>query len=171
MNKQVVLMICLFVVALGCGIAVGMGISRSIPPHGRDHSWLAKELQLTEAQQEQMRGVWSETLRGVGPRQSDRRKQFQKERDEAMVASFTPEQHAAYDKIVAKYNQRLAENNREREVAFQRAVERTKAILDQRQRVKYDELLKKGAGRPPWERSPATATAPATVKAPLPAAK
>jgi hypothetical protein len=54
---------------------------------------------------------------------------------------------------------------KEREAMFQKAVERTKAILDDKQRAKYTELLKSGSLGPPGRgrRGPATTTAPATA--------
>ncbi len=167
MNRFHVLIISLFAIALGTGVVVGMSIARAPKPTDRD-SWLAQELNLTLAQTDKMRAIWSDMLQGSAQRPSDRRREFQKERDDAVVALLTPAQKPAYDAIVEHYNQEMADLNREREAAFNAAVEQTKAILNDTQRAKYDELLKKGfrgaaRNRGATTRSGTTQTAPSAT--------
>lgn len=162
MSKQIILTIVLFVVALGSGIVVGMNVKRGGDREGGERSFLADELKLTPTQRDQMREIWQEMAHGGARR--DAYRTIQKERDEEVVALLTPDQKAAYDKIQEKATQKIAELNKERDAAFQKAVEKTKAILDPQQRVKYEEILKRGpgAGGPRGRRE---ATQPATAPA------
>jgi Spy/CpxP family protein refolding chaperone len=142
MNRLKLLIASLFLIALGTGIVVGMGVSRTPKSHERG-SWLSEELNLTPDQSEKIKAIWSDISR---PGQSgfERRRQFQRERDEAVQALLTDKQKADYAAIVDKYNLQLAELNHEREQAFQAAVESTKDILTDAQRTKYDEILRRG---------------------------
>lgn len=159
MPRQAFWMIAIFVIALGAGLLAGYSFLPSRPPHEvppspeGERSWLKTELNLTDEQADKIKAIWSELLRNGGPRHGDARRQTQKERDDAIVALLTPEQKKEYDKIAAKYNDRMNEANRQREAAFQQAIEKTKALLNETQREKYDSLMKKGfRGGPPWGR-------------------
>jgi hypothetical protein len=126
-------------------------------------SILSTELQLTQEQRDKMREIWSDS--GLHRDGFDRRRQMQKERDDAVVALLTPEQRKSYDQVQERFTQQMAEMAKEREAMFQKAVERTKAILNDKQRAKYVELLKNGSLGPPGRgrRGPASTTAPATT--------
>jgi hypothetical protein len=142
MNRLKILIASLFLIALGTGIVVGMGVSRAPKNHDRG-SWLAEELNLTPDQSEKIKAIWSDISR-PGQSNFDRRRQFQRERDEAVQAMLDEKQKATYAAIVDKYNLQLAELNHEREQAFQAAVESTKDILTESQRTKYEEILRRG---------------------------
>jgi Spy/CpxP family protein refolding chaperone len=143
MNRMQILMVCLFAVALGTGLAVGMGISHNPPPKERD-SWLVDQLKLTPEQSKQMKEIWSAMMGGPGRSSFDKRHEFAKERDEAIFKLIPESAKPDYQKIVDHYNQQVAELSKERDAAFQAAVEKTKAILNDTQRAKYDEIMKKG---------------------------
>src|SRR5277367_5362655 len=120
MSRLHILIVSLFAVAMGTGIVVGMDlrgtslIHAASPP--RDgHSWLTDQLQLSPEQGEQMKAIWSDLLKGSGQRHMDARKQYQKEREDAVKALLTPDQKAAYDKIQENYSNELAELSRERD--------------------------------------------------------
>ncbi len=139
------LIIAIFTVALGTGFVVGMGMTRPpIGPKIQGHSWLVDKLQLSPEQSEKIKAVWSENLHDTGKRRSDSIKQFRKDRDDALMSLLSPEQKAAYEKILAHYNDQITELNREQEAQFQAAAGKTKDLLDDHQRQIYDELLKKG---------------------------
>jgi hypothetical protein len=142
MNRLKLLIATLFLIALGTGIVVGMGMSKA--PKAEDRkSWLAEELSLTADQSEKMKAIWSDISR-PGQSSFERRRQLGRERDDAVQALLTEEQKTAYTALLDKYNLQMAELNHEREQAFQAAVESTKDILTEQQRVKYDELLRRG---------------------------
>ena len=162
-NKSRMIVALAFVLTLGAGTMLGVGVTRmGRPPH--DRSWLADELNLTPQQREQMKEIGR---RWVSPAGGDRRrdrgrdrprdghhgggddadgpaaKSAERGRDDAIAALIPANKKAAYDKIIADYNAARAAQNRERSKAFQDAVERTKKILDDKQRVKYEEILKR----------------------------
>jgi Spy/CpxP family protein refolding chaperone len=142
MNKKIITLgIIAFLLALGAGALLGVNIGRTVPPHGR-HSWMAEELSLTPQQQGQMREIWSQAMQKTDPSFGERRHALLRERDEAIAELISPEQQAAYDKIIADYEIKKEALDQERSKTFQDAVERTKRILDDSQRRKYEEILK-----------------------------
>jgi hypothetical protein len=176
MNRLRFLIAGLFAISLVTGILVGMGVSaRAAKPKDRNTSWLAEELNLDPTQSEAMRMIWSD-IRNQSS--YERRMQIQKDRDDAIQALFTNEQKIAYEEIDKQYKESMAKLQHEREQAFQSAVESTKDILNEEQREKYDELIKRGfrGGRRErgegWGRGPSSrrtyqfdfpATAPTTA--------
>src|ERR1700749_2028248 len=96
MSRLHMLIIAIFTVALGAGFVVGMGMTR--PPVGQKpggHSWLVDKLQLSPEQSDKIKAVWSDNLHDSWKRHGDSIKQFRKERDDALMALFSPEQKAA----------------------------------------------------------------------------
>lgn len=162
MTKQVLLTVFVFVVALVSGVFIGRNMERPHPRDGGgDRSWLADELKLSPDQREKMRTIWQEMLWGSGPHHGDVRRQAAKERDDAIAALITPAQKPEYDKINDKFGKQMADMSRERDEAIKRAVEQTKAILDEKQKAKYEELLAKGMLGPRGPH-PSSSSAPAT---------
>ena len=68
---------------------------------------------------------------------------LQKEREDAVKALLTQEQAARYEEVRQEYARKSAALSQERRKVFQEAVERTKLLLTESQRKKYDELLRK----------------------------
>ncbi len=142
MNKKIIALgILAFILALGAGTLMGVNLSRTVPQHDR-HSWMAEELSLSPAQQDQMKEIWSQAMQKAEPSFGDRRRAMLRERDEAIAELIPPEQQAAYDKIIADYEAKKETMDHERAKAFADAVERTKLILNDSQRQKYEEILK-----------------------------
>src|SRR5438874_12128139 len=89
-----------FLVAFAAGLVVGVqkGRSLSLATPGapnepttrpttrtsRHGGMLAKELNLTPEQQEQLNQIWSETLRRGGHERDEQRRQYRSERDAAL---------------------------------------------------------------------------------------
>ncbi len=142
MNRLHILIVSLFAVAMGTGIVVGMGVSR-VPPPREGHSWLGDQLGLSPDQSAQMRAIW-EDVRGSSKPRNDARMQYRKDRDDALQALLTPEQKAEYAKIIEHYNTQIAELNHQQDAEFLAAADRTKKILNDHQRLVYDDMLKKG---------------------------
>ena len=161
MTKQAWLVVFVFVVALGSGMLLGMGVARTTHGEGRS-SWIESELKLTPQQREQMRTIWQGMLRTTDQHGWEKRRELQKQRDESIVALLTPEQKAAYDKLQQKYTDDVAALSAQREAAFKAAVEKTRAILSPSQRTKYDDLLAKGFHGPWGGRGPGPMSAPAS---------
>src|SRR5437868_3006360 len=94
-----------FCVAFAAGVVAGMsgrdllrpanaapsGATPTTGPGGPHHGgsgggpgWLAKELNLSPEQQEQMRQIWSETARRGRGERDEQRRQYRKDREDAI---------------------------------------------------------------------------------------
>jgi len=163
MTKTKALLIAAFAVTFAAGAAVGWLVSGGRHPH-RGPSWLAAELDLTNAQREQMRQIWSDGMREAVRNRWDQRKILMEQRDQAVAALLTDDQRPKYESILQDYETRKEKLEQERGLAFERAVERTKQILTPEQAAKYEQLLKsrsdhgRGGKRrgppPPWDKPP-----------------
>lgn len=140
-----------FVTAFGAGLVVGVSLrgreavaAPSTRPTSRG-GFLTSELGLTADQQEQMKAIWSDAARRGGREHEERRRQFRKERDDAIAALVKPEERARFDAAMQAYADRNAALEREMRSSYESSVEKTKAILTPEQRLKYDEILKRQA--------------------------
>ncbi|HEX8520746.1 MAG TPA: Spy/CpxP family protein refolding chaperone [Tepidisphaeraceae bacterium] len=144
-----------FVVAFAAGLVVGVSLESrkataaapttapTTRPRGGPEGFLARELNLTPQQQEQMRQIWSEFAPGRSGREGaeDPRRQFRKERDEALISLIPVEKKDQYEAIQKKYSDQNAAMENQRRDRFDNAVNKTKAILTPEQREKYDAFL------------------------------
>jgi Spy/CpxP family protein refolding chaperone len=143
-----------FMIAFAAGMVIGVGMRQPIQPGAhvaeapttrpRDPgSYLRSQLGLTPEQQTKMKEIWSAT---VGPDRGDSdelRRQYRKDRDDALAALLSTEQKEQFEQINKTYADRISSIDKERRSAFQQAVEQTKAILTPEQREKYEEILKR----------------------------
>lgn len=153
MSKNKVILLVSYLVIFAAGAASGLLILKpEHRPHGR--SWLEQELNLTPAQQEQMRKIWSQHIE---TNELDNRKALAAERDKAVKELLSAEQLPKYEQILKEHDRKMAELSQERMEAFQKAVEQTRTILTPEQAKKYEELMKQprerggrfgGRGRP-----------------------
>jgi hypothetical protein len=103
-----------------------------------------------------MKAIWQDLARGrpggpstapgapPAPNRGDERRRFERERNEAILAAVTdPEQRRRVEEVMQQFEQKQQEVARERERMFEEAVEKTKAILDEPQRKKYEQILQK----------------------------
>jgi len=136
-----------FLIAFAAGLVVGLEMRQTAvasPPTTRPHGpdgFLARELNLSAKQQEQLHQIWSETVHRGGREQDDRRRQLREERDNAIAALVHPEDKGKYDEIVAKYTEQRTAMDNQMRASFQAAVEKTKEILTPEQRAKYEKIL------------------------------
>jgi Spy/CpxP family protein refolding chaperone len=150
-----ILLIGLTVVALGAGVVAGVLASRlpaaqedgavAPPAPGVEPTPLAQELGLSPDQQAQMRGIW-ETVRGRVHGSFEEAQRLQKQRDEALVALLNDEQKAKFQRIARDFADRFDKLSHERKTTFDEAVAKTRRLLNDEQRQKYDEILKKRVG-------------------------
>lgn len=138
-----------FLVAFSAGLMVGLRVPRqpgepapSTRPSGRG-GFLARELNLTPQQQEQMKQIWSETAGRGREEYEQRRRQYRRERDEAIAALIPLAEMDVYDQILDTYAHRMSLMDEQSRQAYQAAVERTREILTPQQRVRYEEFLKR----------------------------
>jgi Spy/CpxP family protein refolding chaperone len=139
MSRVKMILTIAFVLAMGAGVAVGMLTSR-FPQTRQARSWLGDELNLTSEQREQMRAIWQDVSKNR-PRDWERRRALEKERNEAIVGLLTDEQKQKYEQISQQFQLKLQEQSHQRETAVQSAIERTKQILTPEQRVKYEQIM------------------------------
>ncbi|GMU22786.1 MAG: hypothetical protein AMXMBFR13_28700 [Phycisphaerae bacterium] len=150
MTKRIVMVG--FLIAFAAGLVIGIESRQSslAPPEKepRRGGWLTTELNLTPQQQEQLKQIWSEIARHGGRERDDRRRQLYRQRDEAIAALIRPEDQPKYQQVLQEFEEKKAALEAEGRQAFQTAIERTKQILSEEQRVKYDQLLQHRQ----WER-------------------
>jgi Spy/CpxP family protein refolding chaperone len=174
MSRQAVLLVLIFVVGLGSGVLLGMGVShkatagtvQAVPATQASHNprdRMAAELKLTDEQKAAQNKIWDGVGEAMG-KFDERRRGIDRDRDEAIAALFSPEQKAAYEKIMEGQAKAKEELNKERDGAVAKAHEEFKALLSDGQRAQYEEMLKNrpGPGRR-GGRGPGTASAPATM--------
>jgi len=140
-----------FLIAFAAGLVVGLGMRKEAVAGGGPgtatrpsrHSFLTTELGLSQAQQDQMRKIWSEAAHRGGREQDDRRRQFRKERDDAIAGLVPDADKAKYEAANKQYADRMTAMEQEWRASYAAAVDRTKQILTPEQRQKYEDLLKK----------------------------
>jgi len=120
------------------------------PRERRDpRGWLTEVLKLSSEQQAQMKEIWDDPAHQGRREHDERRKLLRKDRDDAITRLLTETgKKDEFDRINADFfkgNQALDAEWRGR---FQAAVERTKAILTDDQRTKYEEILRHHADNP-----------------------
>lgn len=162
-----------FLVSFSAGLIVGMETRRTTTaapttrPSGRG-SFITAELNLTPQQQEEMKKIWSDQSSHNWRDQEDHRRQFRKERDEAIAALVPAGEKSKLDDISKKYSEHLATMDREMRDGFQKKVEATNAILTPEQRSKYAEFLRRhqwgGRERETTKRSDAGATTRSSLR-------
>ncbi len=147
MTKIKTVLIISFLVIFAAGVGVGLFVGWRTRPH-RGGSRLTRELNLTQKQREQMRKIWTESYRGAA-RQAirERKQELRKERDQALQNLLDDKQKAQYQQITEEYSRKQAELSEERKKLRQDAIEKTKLILSESQRKKFEELLKKRGDR------------------------
>jgi Spy/CpxP family protein refolding chaperone len=139
MSRVKMILTIAFVLAMGAGVAVGM-LSARIPQTRQPRSWLGDELNLSPEQRDQMRTIWQDVSKNR-PRDGERRRALEKERNEAIIRLLTDEQKLKYEQINQQFAQGQQDQAQQREAAIQSAIERTKQILTPDQRVKYAQIM------------------------------
>lgn len=138
--KRVLIVLC-YVVTFAAGAAMGLVAPRPQPPDRPHRGGFDEELNLTEAQRQQMREIWSSMGREKFREMEEQRRESTRLRNQAVVDLLTTEQKAEYDRIYAAHDQRMEQINQQRRQAFEQAQAKTREILTDEQRVRYDELI------------------------------
>jgi len=107
-----------------------------------------------------MREIWEGVRSKVNGAYEDAQ-DLQKKRDEALFSLLTTdEQKAKFERISKDFAEQFNELSRQRDKAFDQAVERTRKLLTDEQRKKYDEILKTHVRPPPPAGGPPAFTVP-----------
>jgi len=151
MNKAVVMVVAGFAVAFGAGLVLGLagpkhvvGLAAPQPPTENKHRrwWIAAQLDLSPLQEDQVRRIWEDVRKDMSRERDERRNTIRKERDDAILSMLPHEKHGAYEDIKHDYSSKMGQVDREPPKAIQKAIEQTKLVLSEPQRIKYDEMLK-----------------------------
>lgn len=143
-----------FVVCFGAGLIAGLEMrrgsavqaaptTRASSPSGRGPGWLTAELGLSAEQQDKLKAIWTDAAHRGGREQEDRRRQYRKERDDAIAALIRPEDKEKFELALKTYTDRLGAMEKEWRAALASKVEKTREILTAPQREKYEEILKR----------------------------
>jgi Spy/CpxP family protein refolding chaperone len=161
MKPKLIILAC-FLSAFGAGLCVGV-LWQQPAKAAQDH-WLS-ELNLTPEQREKIKAIWTDAMKNSSwQNQREKRDSAQKQREEALNALITPEQKLKYDEIQSNYQKQLEVLSQESRKSKDEAYEKTKAILNDEQRVAYEEMRKKrmeGRSRSRGDSSKATGGAAA----------
>jgi Spy/CpxP family protein refolding chaperone len=128
-----------------------------MPEHGQGPSWIADQLDLTAEQRQQMDAVWAQTKSKLD-QSGDQRHEADKQRDAAVMALLTTPQQTAYEKIMSDYHGKRTELDKQREGLIQDAEASSRALLDDSQKARWDELTKQMHAHhgPHWPGGPDT---------------
>jgi Spy/CpxP family protein refolding chaperone len=111
--------------------------------------WLTAVLKLSPEQQEQMKQIWSRAAHEGRREREERRQALKRDRDESVTQLMADSgRKADFDRIIESYTKGLTDLDEEWKAKFQQSVERTKAILTDEQRTKYEDILKRHAAGP-----------------------
>jgi Spy/CpxP family protein refolding chaperone len=141
MNKTRIIMIAAFLLVFAAGVSLGLLINRS-KPSSRHFSVLATELNLTPPQREQMEKIWENVMGAVSRDHGQKRAALQQERDKDILSLIPDDQRAKYDLVQQYYSFKMDSLSKERDRAYEQAVEQSKKILTPEQAQKYDVLMK-----------------------------
>ncbi|MCD6405727.1 MAG: hypothetical protein J7M19_07865 [Planctomycetes bacterium] len=143
MNKARAVMFVCFLVVFAAGVAGGIFLAPGGRERGRG-SLLSRELNLGSGQREQIRRIWSEVMGEGKKRLRDQSEEVRSKRQAAVEALLKEDQVEVYKRIMATEKQDLDAVKSEREKLFVQAVERTKAVLDEEQKARYEQLMEEG---------------------------
>jgi hypothetical protein len=166
-----ILIMGLTVLALCAGVVAGLVAARlpvmagpaptpAPTPASPDRGPLDAALNLSADQREKMQQIW-EGVRSKVNDAFDKAQDLQQSRDRDLVALLDDEKKAEFEKISQEYARRFIELGRQRDAAFDEAVERTKKLLNAEQRKKYEQILKTHVRPPAPPMGPITFSVPA----------
>lgn len=168
MTRTKLLILTACVLSMGAGVGVGMLRSRNQPRQDTHASWLANELELTLEQQKGMEVIWKELVKSKGKEFRDQMWALQQEREAAVAGLLSPSQSEQFEQLNRRFMEKGREIWKRAEQEFMAAGEKTRALLNESQRVRYDELVKQfqeqhSSGEwfamPPMGRGPTTSPA------------
>ena len=152
-----ILLIGLTALGLSAGVVAGMLVSR-LPSTGAGAeqrpasvSSIASplaELDLTPEQEQQMKIIWEGVRRDVDGCFKQARN-LQNERDDAIVKLLTEDQKAKFAEIAERFHNRDVSITKDRQNLLDNAIQRTRKLLNDEQRKKYDQILQNRLGKVP----------------------
>lgn len=151
-STPITLIVAAAALALGAGVSGGMLMARLPAGHAADASAsaspaapLAEQLSLTAVQRKEMQRIWEDVRRTANDCLEDGRV-LQRQREDSLIGLLNDEQKSRFEKIAQDYADRFRKLSRERNQAFAKGVEETRAILNPSQRTQYEAILSDRVG-------------------------
>jgi hypothetical protein len=142
------------VLVMAAGLTVGrLSVTPTIPvsvlpatrpmhgEHGEHRPSWVKDLNLTVVQQAEIDHIWQNTLASLQPLMEEEHS-IEPDREAAIQKLFTPDQLAAYNKIIQDSKDKRSELDKERKTALDNANAQTRALLDEGQQKIFDDWMK-----------------------------
>jgi hypothetical protein len=134
------------VAALLGGAAAGLLLSRYVRPAApaivAGDVPLSAELRLSADQRDQIRQIW-EQVRTQNQASVEDAESINAWRDNQVLKLLTDDQKKEFQKIHLEYYDRWTAMNSKREQAFREAVAKTKQLLNEDQKKRYDQILER----------------------------
>ncbi len=141
MYKTKIHIIISFILIFLAGLAFGyvFGFKQKMAPQ---RTWLAQELDLNTEQEKKIKEIWTAVVQKTGSTPDEEKIKIAAERDRKVLEILNPEQVPDYSKIQEEFGNNIKSLANDRKTAISGAVEQTKKILTEEQRIKYETLLK-----------------------------
>jgi Spy/CpxP family protein refolding chaperone len=144
MRRSTIFLSTAAVLVLSAGWVVGRLSARlpvAIAPVDHGRKSLQDTLSLTPEQDQKMQAINADVKQQMD-KYHDRQHSLDKDRDTAIQAMLSPEQSAAYDKILQDYHTHRADLDKELDQCFRSGGERIRAMLTPEQQMKWDAMAK-----------------------------
>jgi Spy/CpxP family protein refolding chaperone len=130
-----------FLLTFMAGLTVGRLHPFVAAKSTENRPWLSQQLNLSTEQQRQMKQIWSDAA--LFPPDIPRKfHEVDHQRDEAVRALMSDPQRARIEQITREHDAKIASLQAERDRANREAEDRSRQILTDEQRKKFDEILK-----------------------------
>ncbi len=151
MGKTTVVLTMVVILALVAGVVSGLALQgppQAPAPARAARTPLAEELQLSDEQIQEMRGIW-ESVREKADDAFAEAQALDRARDDAYFTLLNDQQKAQFAVIQKDYADKLAKLKTQRDAQFDRAVKQTEQILTESQKKRYREILASRLDRKP----------------------
>jgi Spy/CpxP family protein refolding chaperone len=142
------------VLVLSAGVVVGRLSARLAaepppPPPGHSPSWLADQLGLSADQRQQIDAIWADVKQQQRYDFEQRRPELAHDRDEAIRDMLTDDQWSEYQEIYEIYREKRQDMDKAQDTRIKTAEERSRALLNDSQKARWDQLAKDMHGHRP----------------------
>jgi hypothetical protein len=149
MNRIRLLFVLGFVLSMGAGVVVGLGVGRAPKRHAEPgpstRPSLESDLGLDPQQAEQVHAIWSSvwsSVRQLDVNRGERSRTLRQERDDAIKQLIPADRSADYERIVQEYKVKVADLTKDRDKLFQDAEQKMKPLLTEAQWKRFEEIKK-----------------------------
>jgi hypothetical protein len=146
LKKKGILLLCMVVLTLSAGVVVGwvwtplQKVVVATASHNPPRPWF-EQLELSSDQHKQMDQIWADTRQQM-QKLGGARRDLDHQREAAVEAILTPSQRETFEKINADFAARRNALEKQRDTLISDASVKSRALLDDSQKKKWDELSK-----------------------------